>query len=359
MFGSVKMAEENASLKFTIENALLENDTVFIVPHDNPDFDAIGSAVGLAILCKKYKKNVYIIINDTQDKIEYGARKVINEIKDKIKIITAADVTSLLTPKSLLITTDVNKEYLISVKDKLELFNDVLIIDHHKQDEKTIKRGKRFINDSSSSTCEIIAKLLNDFNIKINANYANYLLAGIILDTNKFSKNANPETFEIVYKLTKNGADTAIASNLFLEDFEHDRVIQKLVDSTNFFSFNIAIATDLHKRIYLPEDIAKTADYLLKYNINASFVLGYITDDIISISARSKGTIDVNEIMHCFGGGGNKYSAAAKVKYPSIEEVKNTLIKTITPGNMNINILESLSLNNIATSESENKQKTK
>ena len=38
-----------------------------------------------------------------------------------------------------MIAVDVNKDYLISVKDYLDKFNSIVIIDHHKTDENTIK----------------------------------------------------------------------------------------------------------------------------------------------------------------------------------------------------------------------------
>ena len=60
---------------------------------------------------------------------------------------------------------------------------------------------------------------------------------------------------------------------------------------------------------------------MLKYKIFASFAIGYIDEDTISISARSKGGIDVSTVMKYFGGGGNEYSAAARVKGMSIEDI--------------------------------------
>ena len=134
--------------------------------------------------------------------------------------------------------------------------------------------------------------------------------------------------------LTASGADPTIANNMFLEDFEHDRAIQRLVDNTDFQTFMFAIASDSEDsgRIYEPEDIAKAADYLLKYNINCSFAMAYIDDETISMSARSKGLIDVSKIMKLFGGGGNEYSAAAKIKGKTLPEIKAYLVSSLLPG---------------------------
>ena len=58
------------------------------------------------------------------------------------------------------------------------------------------------------------------------------------------SKNTSSKTFEVASKLTASGADPTIANNMFLEDFEHDRAIQRLVDNTDFQNYIFAIASD-------------------------------------------------------------------------------------------------------------------
>ena len=72
-------------------------------------------------------------------------------------------------------------------------------------------------------------------------------------------------------------------------------------------------------------DIAKASDYVLKFQVNVTFALARIDEDTVSISARSKGFVDVSKIMELFGGGGSEHSAAAQVKGQSIEEIKNKL----------------------------------
>ena len=45
-------------IKDALDDALLNNDTVFIVPHNSPepDFDALGAALGIGLICKKNKR---------------------------------------------------------------------------------------------------------------------------------------------------------------------------------------------------------------------------------------------------------------------------------------------------------------
>lgn len=322
------------SIKNTLDELLPNNDVVFITPHSRPDFDAIGAAIGMALICKKQKKKCYIIIDDDLEKMDSETKKIIEEIKGCFDVIKSNSAPMLMGEKSLLITVDVNKDYLISPNTKaiLNLFNNVVIIDHHKTDEHTIKSNYVFVDDKLSSTCEEVSRLLFSYGVKLSPNFANYLLAGIILDTNKLSKNTSTNTFAVVTKLTTKGADATIANNMFLEDYESDRKMLNIVNNVFFPTYVYAIACDCDdNKIYSVEDIAKAADYLLKYKINASFALGHIDEETVSISARSKGVIDVSSIMKLFNGGGNEYSSAARIKGVSIEEIKNKLELVLNP----------------------------
>ena len=83
---------------------------------------------------------------------------------------------------------------------------------------------------------------------------------------------------------------------------------------------------------YLKEELAKAADYLLRYrNVDASFAVGYTEDDVISISARSKGDINVGDIMKELEGGGHLTSAATRLVGQDLNETVKTLKKVYKP----------------------------
>lgn len=84
--------------------------------------------------------------------------------------------------------------------------------------------------------------------------------------------------------------------------------------------------------LYTREELAKVADYLLKYrNIDATFALGLTNEDIINISARSKGNIDVSDVMREMGGGGNEFSAASQINNSTLEDTKDKLTRKLVP----------------------------
>lgn len=346
---------QTKEIKDTLNKVLLNNDTVFIVPHfyPNPDFDALGAVLGISLICKKNKKKAYIIIDTDINKFGAEEKKVVEYLAEEYNVVNSKLASELITNKSAMIAVDVSRHNLLSdgINSLIPKFNDVFILDHHKEDENVIDSKYKFIDPSLSSTCEEISRLLFAYGIKFGPNIANCMIAGIALDTNKFSKNAGENTFAVISKLIARGADIASVHNMFSEDYENDKRMLHIVNDVIFPTHVYAIAGGSgDKTIYNPEDIAKAADYLLKYKILASFALGYIDEDTVSISARSKGGVDVSAVMRLLGGGGNEYSAAARVKGKSIDEIKAYLDYVLNPstylksGDLNINDGMQLSL---------------
>lgn len=206
-----------------------------------------------------------------------------------------------------------------------------MIIDHHFSDSDTVPSDEPYINTSVSSASEIVAKLLCLFKINYSSEIANYLLAGIYLDTDKLTKNISSETMRVVSKLMDKGANMNKVTDWFAEDFNSDRRVQGLVSKAKMLNYSIAIISAEEQEKYTAQELAKAADYLLKCKVDVSFAIGKIEDNIISISARSKEKVDVGAVMSELGGGGNQYSAATKITDSTVEEVSNKLVKTIRP----------------------------
>ena len=320
-------------LKSVLEERINSADQVFIVPHLGIDFDAIASSIALTLIANKYKKPNYIILDEELIKIEPGVKLVIKDYNNKSKFITTNKAMQLKGNNDLLIATDVNKKYLVGVKDHIDEFNDIMIIDHHETDKNTIQtgEGETFIGLEESSVSEILTELLGMFNIKIEPNIANYLLTGIYLDTDKLRKNLKPTTTRIVTKLLERGATIETVNKYFEEDFNSDRKIQALINKTRFLTYTIALAIENEDIEYTKEELAKVADYLQKFNVDVSLAAGHINESLISVSARSNGNFDIGKVMDEFGGGGDIYKGATKIDNEPIEEVDRKLVRTLTP----------------------------
>ena len=330
-------------LKMTIDEEIKKCDSIVIVPHIDTDCDALASALAVSLIAKKYSRDYVIVMDDKR--IESVVSSIMSELPSDIKFINTKALDEYLDgKKALFFVVDTNKKELIPIKD-IENYGSVIIVDHHDVGETSIESDYKFISLGVSSASEIMYKLLEDMRIKfdsnlqgseLNFNIANYLLAGIFLDTSKFEKNTYSGTMKVVGSLMVKGADLNYVNNLFMEDFESDQIVLNLVRNPIVKLFNIAIALNSENPnfIYNKEALAKAADYLNKYkSIDAAFTIGLIDEDTTYVSGRSKGDVNIGEIMSQLGGGGNASSGAAKIESCNdVYQIKLKLDDVIRPG---------------------------
>ena len=319
-------------LKESLIYGINTSDKVIIIPHVNPDFDAIGSALGLAVIAKKYKKDVYIIVDEPSYKLYKGVSDILKDIKNEFKVISGAEYKTIKGDNDLFILTDVNGKNRIPLKDDI-VENKTIVIDHHDENDDTIEGLYNYIDTSVSSASEIVTSIICT---KIPAKIANYLLTGIYLDTDHLNKNFKKNTAKSVSKLMEYGADMNDVTELFLEDFYSDRRVQQLINNVQFLTYIIAYVEGDENTEYTREELARAADYLLKCKcpvntVNASFVIGDIGDGIMSVSARSKSNVDVGEVMRQVSGGGSPTSAATQFNSAEKSEKTQKILSLIKP----------------------------
>ncbi len=326
-------------LKQTLDEKIQGSSSITIVPHTRIDFDAIGSAIALYILALRQKKEVNILIDDNYSELDVGVQTILREIITKsFNIIKYAEYKEKFANKdNLLILTDTSQKSLIPIEE--DIVNEkiakrkMIIIDHHPFGKSTIEATDKFISADYSSACEIITKMLFLSRTKFSSEIATYLYAGIWLDSNRLTKKgALNETHKWAGRLVENNADIDKVNDLFIEDYNNNQKIQDLVSKRlTMFGYTIAYLIGEDGKKYCSEDLAKAADACLKYRVDASFAVGNIGNNTVSISARSKGNINVGEIMEAFNGGGSIISAAAKVNDEIPSEVAKKLIKSLKP----------------------------
>lgn len=314
-----------------LNKAIWNAKTVFLMAHKNLDLDALGSQIGMNMILKRKKKKCYIIIDDKNH--EMGVEKVLRELEGCIDIIRSEDIDNYLYPrasKNLLIILDTNKKELVQSPDVLKKIKNKLIIDHHDTGKTTINDATLIIDKKTSSTCEMIANLIEYYDVEIESYYATILLSGIVLDTNNYTLNTNAETYYASYFLASLGASAKKVQYLLKQNVEEYVERQKLLASIETLEGNVAFTKATPYTIYRREDLARVADTLLFFNnIEASFVIGKIGKDTIGISARSLGTYDISGILEKLGGGGDATSGAATFENTTISKVEQDVKKLI------------------------------
>ena len=317
--------------KRELNKAIRGSKNVFLMAHKDLDLDALGSCIGLSTVLGQKKKNCYIIIDDKNH--ELGVEKVLRELEGCIKIIKSEEVDRYLYPKlskNLLIILDTNKTDLVQSKDLLKKIEKKVIIDHHDTSKTTIKGALTIIDNEVSSTCEMIAELVEHYDVELEPYYATVLLSGIVLDTNNFTLKTTAETYYAAYYLSSLGASAKKVQYLLKQDIMDYTERQKLLADIQTINNRIAFTKATPYTIYRREDLAKVADTLLFFNnIEASFVIGKIGKDTVGISARSLGNYNISKILEKLGGGGDTYNGAARFEKTTISKVEQMLKKEI------------------------------
>ena len=368
-------------LKEMLIKNIKNSSQVFIIGHNTPDYDAIGAALGMVTIAQELNKDAYIIVNDSQQSLDPGVAKVIEESKEDYTFIDLEEYKSLADLDSLLIAVDVNKKYLTPLQDDLDKVGNIIIVDHHQETEQTMEATYKYIDYHASSTCEIVAQLLNSLQIKYSKNMANYLYAGIVLDTQNFRKNTTATTHDTAEKLYAKGARFEVVSKWSVANFEEDQKLNDLIfgshiireigeNETTEIKINnnsIQVYTNIlgapkasfvinrmkPHEIYRQDMLAKAADKILSNYAEIAFVFGYVKEDVVGISARSKCDVDVGRLLGklekidpsvfpqlqiilppvCTGGG-NKQNAGGSVTTSdifSVEEFFMNAMKEMAP----------------------------
>lgn len=333
------------SLKINLDRYFDFVDNVYVVPHQNMDFDALGAATAMCELALNQGKRCFIVVDDEEELMEYNLRKVYNTLKVRYCFITTDMLNEIrINPdRELTCIVDINKPYLTPIQDILPSLNNIVIIDHHEEDKNTIKYNYAFIRTEMSSASEIMYNLLKRYNIKPYSYLANALYAGIYLDTRglgKFNEYIALTTAELqhygasheeVKKLFKKPNASAIR--------EEERIISFLIDDALEIDNKYVVAYNriVPDTIYSRDILGKSADRLIEtYPFEISFTVGFIDNakigdghsDIIQISARSS-VVNMDSFMKQIGGGGRKDAAAATFITNDIGEVIKILVDAL------------------------------
>lgn len=221
---------------------------------------------------------------------------------------------------------DTNRPEQVQSEELLLSCNKVAVIDHHRRAATYIADAAlNFHEPYASSASELVSELLQYILEPANLlrPEAEALLAGIVLDTKRFTMRTGGRTFEAAAFLRRAGADPSEVRLYFQNDLEGTIARYDIIQNARLYRNNIAIAQVDHTVDRVTA--AQAADELLNIaGIGASIVL-FPADDKVIVSARSAGETNVQVILEKVGGGGNAAAAGAQVPGQSVEEVARQL----------------------------------
>lgn len=310
---------------------LIDNSkNVIIMGHANPDMDAFGAALGIYRLARPRNKNTFILINEYNDALTAIYRLV--EETGEYEIIKNSRALKITDEETLVVVVDTHRPSITECPEILTMAGNIAVIDHHRKGEEFIKNPTlAYTEPYASSASELVAEILQ-YTIDrrdLARLEAEALLAGIMVDTNRFSVKAGVRTFEAAAWLKRAGADTAEVKRFFQVNpttFEIRAacVAAAKVDD-NGFAYSICKGENENAQIIN----SQVADELLTVTgVKASFVAGKDEYGRTVISARSIGEFNVQIILEKMGGGGHLNTAGAQVDTTpeeAIDEIKRLL----------------------------------
>ena len=304
---------------------------IVVVPHENPDGDAIGSAIGLAEVMKNVGHEIYIISpGDYPEFLKWFSSDVEILIYDKNK----AHAKEVVAKADIMFCVDFNDAKRAGKLERhiLDFDRPKILIDHHPH---PVDFCDYMVSEPSySSTAELIYDVVKQakFETFVNRKAAEALYTGIMTDTGSFSHNtSNPNTFKVVAELMVYGINTdKIQSNVY-HNFSASRMKllgyclnEKMKVFPEYRSAVIYISRkELEQFNFEPGDTEGFVNYPLSINNIVFSALFIEKEDFVKASFRSKGNFPANAFSKDhFEGGGHLNAAGGETKLTLDEAVE-------------------------------------
>jgi phosphoesterase RecJ-like protein len=178
--------------------ALRDGDRFLVVTHENPDGDALGSMLGLALGLQSLGKDVEMFLaGDAPTPAEYRflplddvRRSLPDDLEDRVVVAVDCANERRLGPD------DAAFRRAASVVD----------IDHHHDNSRF--GAVNFVDGRASSTAEIVRDLLRELDVELTTTIAEALYTGLVTDTGRFQyTNTSPKALRLAAELVEAGAD--------------------------------------------------------------------------------------------------------------------------------------------------------
>ena len=301
-----------------IVRKIKEYDEIVIARHIGPDPDAIASTIALRDLIKLNfpNKKVYAVGSSVARFKYFGSLDKIDE--------------NNLT-NALLIICDVPKFDRVDSANK-DIYNYTIKIDHHPCDE--IVSDLELVDETSSSTCQLITELVYSTKLKIDKSIAEKLFMGIVSDSDRFLLSyTTPKTLLLSSKLLNdyNFELMPLYNNLYERPISERKfesyIIDNMTITENGFGY-IKITDEIINEFKVDAGTASNMVNDLNF-IKELKVWAFSSYDeklgLFKINIRSRGIV-INEIASNFHGGGHKFASGARIK---TEEEVNELFKAL------------------------------
>ena len=295
---------------------------VYIMSHMMADFDSVGAAIGVCCIARAKNKTAHIVIDMNTCIAMNIIEQVMQYPEYKDVFITVQNAILEADNKTLLVVVDTSRPEKVESESLLLSCTRIAVIDHHRRAAEYIENALlNFHEPYASSTAELVTEMMQYLveRSDILRAEAEALLAGIVLDTKGFSINTGSGTFDAAAYLKRAGADAAAVKRILQSDMGIATARYDILRSAKVYKEGIALAFSDEEQSRI--SIAQAADELLGIKgVHTSFVIAK-DGEIIYVSGRSIGDVNVQVVLEKLGGGGSQATAGLQVVGKSVNEV--------------------------------------
>ena len=315
-----------------LKKLLSTSKKIAIIPHKNPDGDAIGSTLALwHYLINNGHTASIVSPNDFPKFLKWmpGADKILNFEKENIQS------KNCINNADLIFTLDFN--HLGRVGQMSGILEDsnttFVMVDHHQEPSDYAKI--MYSDVSMSSTCEMVYNLIVKLgdSESITPEMANCIYTGIMTDTGSFKFSATTSnTHRVVAELMDKGAEGTEIHHRIYDTNSPSRLhllgcaLKNMVILQEHHTAYITLSQEeLDKYNYQKGDTEGFVNYGLTLD-GIRFAVIFIEnkeEGILKISFRSVGDFSVNDFARKHFNGGGHTNAAGGKSDDSIEDTIN------------------------------------
>ena len=296
-----------------------KNKKIAVLTHINPDGDCLGSGAALFHALRKIGKVVDVFCEkEKSENFDFFTKDVFN--------------ISEFSTYDLLVAVDTSDcARLGDYATEFSEHKNTLLIDHHKT--TTPYANQYLIEDTASSCCEIIYKILKD-NVEFDTQIAQAIYCGLLTDTGCFvHNNTTPLVHNIAADLLSYNLDIDLIHYYLMKrrTFKELNLLMRALQTlTVDVEGQVCTLTISQETFEITETNEKEVMGIVNYGVGIdgvkyAILISEIKPNVCKISVRSKLDADSSELCSVFGGGGHKYAAGCKITGKP-ENVKQKLI---------------------------------
>lgn len=312
--------------------------TVVIIPHKNPDGDAMGSCLAWQGMLNQLGHSTSVIApNDYPTFLHWlpGHDSVLNYENDQElanKLIAGANIVFTLDFNTLKRIDQMGARVAESAAKKV-------MIDHHQEPDDYA--DIMFSNPAIGSTCEFVFQIIDAMGLAkhINQDIASCLYTGIVTDTGSFRfPSVTSATHRAVATLIDAGANHSEIHEKIKDNARPDRLkllgiaLKNMVFISEYKTAYITISQDeLDACNYQKGDTEGFVNYGLSVaGIEMAVLMTESKkEEMIKISFRSKGDLAVNLFAKTYFEGGGHINAAGGKSDKTLRETEAYFLKSL------------------------------